>query len=186
MPTEKQATYVCSMCNSACTVVENQWSCAGCGSVGFIEEAPREPLDGEKLLTLRIELKWSRKQLSEASGLTISRICRIEKGQHIPTSGESELIERTLLGTLEETLDDEVPLKVDLTKSWEGVTRTGSWKGIQRGDLVRVTGESGLFRFSYHHKDDHQEYIGVFGPANGKKGVHCRSFAPDRVRRSGT
>lgn len=184
MPTDKQATYVCSMCQGACTIVENQWTCTGCGSTGFLDEATREPLDGAKLLELRTELKWSRRELSESTSLTISRICRIENGQHIPTPGESDLIERTLLGTLHDTLDKEQKKKVDLIKYGE-VTRSGSWNGITRGDLVSIRGESGAFRFLYHHEDPTQEYVEVFGPVNGKKGVHMRSFTTDKVRRTG-
>jgi transcriptional regulator with XRE-family HTH domain len=175
------------MCGAVCVVIEQMWKCSGCGSQGYLEEeVERPPLDGAKLLELRTEFGWSRNALSKATGLTISRICRIEKGQHIPTPGESRLIEESLFHEFQLTLNQAPSTKVNLRKSTDPTRRTATWGEVTRGDLVQVNGESGAFRFLYHHVDPNQEYIGVFGPVQGKRknphAPHLRSFTPERVR----
>lgn len=153
------------------------------------EDTPAEPrpvakLNGAGLRALREDFGWSRKTLSETAGLTISRIAMIEMGKRVPTDVEIRMITSVLLNTLEETLD--APRPVDLTKGLpEGVTRTGQWNGINRGDPVKVRGLKGTFRFIFHHVDPTQEYLEVFGPVfTASKNPHAparRSFKPDRV-----
>lgn len=141
-------------------------------------------LNGAGLRALREDFGWSRKTLSETCGLTISAIATVEMGKRPPTEREVRLITSVLLNVLEETLDK--PRPVDLSKGTaEGVIRTGEWNGIRRGDPVKVRGEKGTFRFIFHHIDDTQEYLEVYGPVfTASKNPHVparRSFKPDRV-----
>lgn len=148
-------------------------------------EAPEpKTLNGVELRALREDFGWSRKLLSEATGLTISAICTVETNRRPPTEREVRLISDVLLNTLEETLD--APRPVNLTKDLPAnVIRMGEWNGIRRGDPCKVRGESGTFRFLYYHQDDTQAYVEVFGPVfTRSRNPHAparRSFTLDRV-----
>jgi DNA-binding XRE family transcriptional regulator len=135
---------------------------------------------GEELRKLREDLGWSRKLLSEQTGLTQSAINALERHRP-PTATEHRIIITALLDTLDDTASVTPEVIAD------GVTRAQSWNGMNRGDPVRVQGQSGTFRFVYHHVDPTQEYIEVYGPTFSKqknpRAPARRSFDKSRVRR---
>lgn len=147
-------------------------------------EPPKQKLNGAGLRALREDFGWPRRTLSEFTGLTISRIAMIEMGKREPTDVEARMITDVLLNTLEETLD--APAPVSLVKDApEGTKRFGEWNGLRRGDPCKVRGQSGTFRFLYFHEDDHQTYVGVFGPTftrqKNPRAPGSRSFAPEKI-----
>lgn len=151
------------------------------------EQAPPElpKLNGVELRSLREDFGWSRKQLSDATTLTISAIATVELGKRPPTDRETRLITDILLNFLEEELDAPGPVNIRKDYEREGVIRIGEWNGLRRGDPCKVRGESGTFRFLFYHQDDEQAYIEVFGPTftrrKNPKAPARRSFTLDRV-----
>lgn len=57
--------------------------------------------------------------------------------------------------------------------------RHTEWEGFQYLDTIRIKGSEGIFRFYFHHVDDTQEYVQVFG-GKGKR-MTTRCFTVDRV-----
>lgn len=144
-------------------------------------------MNGSELRDARTELGWSRHELAEKTGLTLHRIAVIEQGKRPPEAHEVEAIRQVLRSELTDVLVQTGEHEVIVIPEEE--VRSGSWNGVQRGDEVKITGEKGRFRFLYHHRDDHQEYVQVFGPVAGSvprarnpKASHERSVRPDRVR----
>jgi transcriptional regulator with XRE-family HTH domain len=145
-----------------------------------------QQFDGAGLRKLREDFGWSRKLLSERTGLTISAIARLETNFRPPTEREIRLITEVLLNVLEEELDTAPPVSL-IKQSPGGAVRSAEWNGYRRGDPVKIVSEAGTFRFLYHHVDDTQEYVEVYGPVySRKKNPHAparRSFKVTRVRR---
>lgn len=135
----------------------------------------------------RKELNWTRQQLAEKTGLTLSAIAVIEQGKREPRDEEREVIQRVMLEQLGRTIIEtgEHPI-IEINE--EELARIGVWQGLRRGDDVKIHGEKGLFKFLYYFKDDTQEYVQVFGPIPGSvprarkpKASHERSVRPARI-----
>lgn len=143
-------------------------------------------MNGEQLQAARKELKWSRDQLSAAAGMTHSQLAGIEQGRREAKPEEAEALQAVLLTQLGRVLEETGEHPVVVVP--EEDSRVASWNGLQRGDEVQVRGEGGRFTFLYHHADDHQEYVQLFGPIPGTvprsrspRAPHERSVLPDRV-----
>jgi hypothetical protein len=136
------------------------------------------------------------------TGLSVAVVARIEMRGGTPqeVEGYRKALE-IALGQVVESAGRDEP-ESEESKPAEGVTkspavtgflggkhnavRTTEWNGLRRGDLVRVVGEKGQFRFMYHHRDDKQgEYVEVAGPMVRYRGQLLaeqeRSLRVDRI-----
>lgn len=149
-------------------------------------------MNPQELRDTRRELNWSRADLAQRTGLTVYQIAVIEQGRRDPRENETDALQRVLRQELEHTLvetgENPVIDDVAVDVAVEIQVRSAEWNGIRRLDEVRVAGESGRFRFLFHHKDDNQEYVQVFGPVPGSvprsrspRAPHERSVTTDRV-----
>lgn len=144
-------------------------------------------MKGEDLRDARKELSWSRQQLADKTGLTLSAVAVIEQGKRQPREEEREVIQRVMLEQLGRVLEETGEHPV-IEVNEEELARTGAWNGFRRGDDVKVHGEKGTFKFLYYYRDDTQEYVQVFGPIPGSvprsrnpRAAHERSVRPARV-----
>lgn len=149
--------------------------------------------EGRKILGI------SRKDLAHALGWPQSRVWSIEKGRRDPTPEEEDELLKVLgdvapiepddqsTDGIEPTTGEQKELDGDAIlrrrriekETPEGAIRLLDWNGIANGDLVKVKGEQGTFRFWFHHKDETQEYVEVIGGKGGH--MQRRSFSPDRI-----
>jgi transcriptional regulator with XRE-family HTH domain len=138
---------------------------------------------GWNLLDIRTTLGVSRELFAKMLGWTGSRTWAIEKGRHTPTPLEVEQVRALLEDRLgsEDAVDREELRARDrvLSTMPDGAVRLVEWNGIEYGDTVRVRGIPGSFKFIFHHTDERQEYVEVYGGANGH--ALMRAVSPDRI-----
>lgn len=146
-------------------------------------------MNGQELRSVRKELGWTQRQLSEATGLGPAVVALIERGQRDIRPEELEAIQRVVLSQVGEVLREtgEHPV-VDLPEPESRDPRQATWSGLRRGDEVRLVDEAGWWTFLYHYQDDQQEYVQLFGPIPGSvprqrkpRASHERSVRPERV-----
>lgn len=139
---------------------------------------------------------WSRGDLSDVCGISVAKIARVElKGTG--TDEEIKAIRDALKIALGEVLvgGDPEPAEPAPTQS-PAITgfigdavRVTEWNGLSRGDIVKIKGEDGNFRFLFYHQDDHQQYVEVSGPLvryrDAVRGTRLRSIRPERIIRTG-
>lgn len=167
---------------------------------------PRTPtiatagVSGAQLRQGREAVGWSRTDLSKATGLSVAVIARIELRGNA-TEEELGLLRGALQIGLGEVVmgehsDEPVPAAVTpaVTSSPavtgflpEGTIRVTAWEGLSRGDLVKVTGEKGRYKFLYYQQGSRGEHVEVSGPVVKRDGriigERLRSFRPERIIR---
>ncbi len=167
---------------------------------------PRTPtissagVSGAQLRAGREAAGWSRTDLSQACGLSVAVIARIELRGNA-TAGELDLIREALQIALGEVVmgehsDDPVtaagnpavtPSPVVTGFLPEGTVRVSAWEGLKHGDLVKVSGEKGRFKFLYHSVSPQDEHIGLSGPVVRREGrligERLRCIRPERIIR---
>lgn len=145
-------------------------------------------MNGQELRAARKELGWNQRQFAEATGLGPAVIALIERGRRDVKPHEAEAIQQVLMEHVGKVLQQtgEHPA-VDLPAP-DARPEEATWGGLRRGDEVRLTDESGWYRFLYHYQDDRQEYVQLFGPLPGTvsrqrkpRAPHERSVRPERV-----
>jgi transcriptional regulator with XRE-family HTH domain len=122
---------------------------------------------GQAIRDAREDLGWSRRELVElldpAVKITSGKLTYIETGHREPTEEEVAELERILRRKLSEVLaasseqpaveEDAGELRVNLTYNGRPAVRSFAWRGLKRGDLCRVRGVRGRFKFMFHHQD---------------------------------
>lgn len=127
-------------------------------------------ITGDEILTARQALNWSRRQLGDALGLTVSQIARCENSGPKPEEVEHfhELLRKA--GVRSEADRDDTPKAQEL-KPREG--RQTHWRGLRPGDVIKVKGgmHSGeRMKFGYFQDVspiDRVPYVGAFNLRNG-------------------
>jgi transcriptional regulator with XRE-family HTH domain len=163
-------------------------------------------MNGLEIQTARKELGWTRQKMLDRinsvasemgveSRMTLSHLAVIEQGKREPHPPEERLIRQVLLQALGKVITEEVPIiDVDangaplsaVTVTKDGAHRSYEWRGLRHGDVVRVKGLRGRYKFLYHHLDDRQEYVEISGPltrVDGRViGTAMHSVTPDRIQ----
>lgn len=145
-------------------------------------------MNGTELRTARQELGWSQRRFAEEAGLHLSQVAVIERGHREARPDEVEAIQRVLRAQLGDVMrqtgehlavqvDDDLP--VDQPPP-EPKVEVGAWNGLRRGDEVRLTDESGWFKFLFFHddEDESKQYVQLFGPLPGTVARSRRPKAP--------
>lgn len=152
---------------------------------------------GSKFRAGREAAGLSRGDISGMTNISVAKIARIElKG----TGTDAELDSyrdalKIALGEVVENSGSE-PKKPIPTSSppltgfvGNGAVRLTEWNGIRNGDIVKISGEDGNFKFLFFHQDDHQSYVEVSGPLvryrDSLRGTRLRSIRPERIKTSG-
>ena len=150
-------------------------------------------MNGEVYREARESLGLSRRQVAELVGLTPAKIGRIESKGPLPE--EMSLLAVLLNGedTTTPTIVPpppppastgrplpEVPPSEGPASDPDAQIVLEEWRGIKKGDIVRVEGEKlhARFRFGHYFKNPAQEYVSVYSLKNGAE----RSVRPERIR----
>lgn len=147
-------------------------------------------ITGEEVRTARETLGLSRRELADMIGTTPAKVGRIEHSGPRPDEldGLAELLRKAGVTTQDRP---EMPAFDDrgLPPAPDGSLDPDDpdaqvvlveWRGLRRGNVVRVDGEkqSARFRFGYYFKSPTQEYVAVYSTKNG--GERC--VRPERLR----
>lgn len=142
---------------------------------------------------------WSRTVISDMTGMSVAVVARVETKGGTPVEvGKYRDALKIALGEVVAPNDEEgqtaaVPV---VTKSpavtgfleRNNAIRLTDWEGLRRGDVVKLEGEKGTFRFLFYHEDDHQRYVEVSGPLvryrDQTRGSQLRSVRPERIIRT--
>jgi transcriptional regulator with XRE-family HTH domain len=147
---------------------------------------------GEEIRHARESLGITRRELSDMIGLTQSQIAGVEARGPKPEQEEYfvELLQKAGVNGTDPAA--EVAAMIDevhgLPKPPEpdpavddfdtGRQVLHEYRGIKRGDVVRIDGEIGKrFKFGYYFKSPTQEYVGVYARNSNE-----RCFRPERLR----
>lgn len=145
------------------------------------------PLDlrGEDVIAARKKLGWTRQDLATRSGLQYHEVTSVERQLRRVREHEVQAITKALGMQLEEA-HEEANVQAAGTEHMlnpRNAVRSTEWRGLSKGENCRVKGLHGVFHFMYHHVDDAQEYVQVYGPVSGRNPLSMlRSVRVDRLR----
>lgn len=136
------------------------------------------------LQALRERAGMSRQALAESMNWTVSKIWRVETGKLELAGRDLDAVKHFFriaddVNEDGEFTDEYLAPRARIQRGCpEGAVRSTEWNGLQYGDTVRIRGDQGRYTFRFHHKDDRQEYVELWGPT---KSPGMRSILPERV-----
>lgn len=140
--------------------------------------------DDFDLIDVRASLGLARGAFAKMLGWTESKVWAIEKGRKEITASEVDhvntIVAARVGATTEEVEADTLKARDRFIRDTpEGATRLVDWNGISHGDVIRVKGLEGTFKFLFHHSDARQEYVQLYGGPKGH--ALMRSVRPEKV-----